>query len=123
MGELWGTEEASLGLELDESSSLAGEQAVRVKQVTHSSAWVRGKIRPRMLLQSLNGQEVSGQSLECLIETIQALGRPLCGTFVLEDCTACVDRTGKSEAQLVVDGYQLQVGCSCSVPGGVGERC
>lgn len=64
-----------------------------------------------MVWQSVNGQDVSELPLEALIETIQAMGRPLCGTFLLEDSTVCVDPSGKSEAQLVLDACQLQVCC------------
>eukprot|EP00656_Telonema_subtile_P024412 TRINITY_DN2661_c1_g1_i3.p1 TRINITY_DN2661_c1_g1~~TRINITY_DN2661_c1_g1_i3.p1 ORF type:complete len:195 (-),score=68.82 TRINITY_DN2661_c1_g1_i3:80-664(-) len=62
-----------------------------------------------MLVHAVNQTDVAHMGLDDVIATIKAAGRPLRLTFLLEDATARVHDSGRSEAQVVMDACQLQV--------------
>ena len=128
--QLWTAEDKTLGLVLNEFTHENEHHAlegVRVKSVNNTSAFVQGetqaalstadlcpasgKVRPEMVVKSVNEKDVSELGLEALIKVIKTAGRPLRISFLHEHCSARIDESGKTEAQVIVDACEFQVPC------------
>ena len=128
--QLWTAEDKTLGLVINEFTHENEHHAltgVRVKSVNNTSAFVQGetqaalstadscpasgKVRPEMVVKSVNEKDVSELGLEALIKVIKKAGRPLRISFLHEHCSARVDESGKTEAQVIADACDFQVPC------------
>ena len=100
---------------------------MRVKDVAPKHPWMKDKIRPKMLVRTVNEQDVSELKLDDLTAFIRSASRcthavpetelthshrPLRCSFLLEDSTARTHPSGNTEAQVIVDACQSQVASS-----------